>query len=208
MYYIIYKLTNLINNKIYIGSHKTKNVNDNYMGSGKYLKYAQEKYGVENFKKEILYIFDNAIDMYAKEAEMVNKDFLINENTYNLRIGGAGGWDYVNNSGLRDTTACFKGGAAISKLGGGFAGKKHTEESRKLMLGFNRSGFKGKTHSSESKDKIGAANKLNSLGNKNASKKLSISDKNGNVFTSIKECADFYKVSTTAIYKKIKRGTF
>lgn len=96
MFYIIYKITNQINGKIYIGSHKTKDLNDAYMGSGKYLKRAQEKHGIENFTREILFVFDNPEQMYAKEKEIVNEDFLSEENTYNLKIGGFGGWDYIN----------------------------------------------------------------------------------------------------------------
>lgn len=39
-YYGIYKITNLLDGKMYIGKHKTTNIDDGYMGSGKHLKCA------------------------------------------------------------------------------------------------------------------------------------------------------------------------
>lgn len=98
IYYIIYKITNKLNGKIYIGAHQTKNIFDDYMGSGKYLLNAIEKFGVENFQKEILYVFDNSFDMYEKESHIVNEEFLSTANTYNIKLGGYGGWNYINDN--------------------------------------------------------------------------------------------------------------
>ena len=95
-YYYLYKIINKLNNKIYVGVHKTDNLNDGYMGSGKILNRAIKKYGVENFKKDILIYFDTAEEMFIKEKEIVTDEFLLREDTYNLRRGGSGGFDYIN----------------------------------------------------------------------------------------------------------------
>ena len=54
---VIYKTTNLVNDKIYIG--QDKNNNPNYLGSGKKLKRAIKKYGKNNFLKEVIEICDS-----------------------------------------------------------------------------------------------------------------------------------------------------
>lgn len=89
---IIYKITNKINDKFYVGVHKTNYIDDGYMGSGKLISRAIKKYGKENFIKEILYDFDTYQKALDKESEIVDKLFLEQNNTYNLQVGGK--WTY------------------------------------------------------------------------------------------------------------------
>lgn len=91
MHYYLYKITNTINNKIYIGIHSTTNLDDGYMGSGKSIKSAIKKHGLNNFTKEILEQFDSYEAMIAREKEVVNLEFISTANTYNACIGGQGG---------------------------------------------------------------------------------------------------------------------
>lgn len=90
MKHILYKTTNLINNKIYIGVHSTNDINDNYLGSGLNIIRAIKKYGVSNFKREILYIFKTKEEAFLKERELVTEEFVNDNNNYNLSVGGTG----------------------------------------------------------------------------------------------------------------------
>lgn len=89
--YCIYKITNKINNKTYIGQHKYSNINDGYMGSGKLLKKAIKKYGIENFNKEIL--VEN-INTREEIDELEINYILLEKNNgkaeYNITSGGEG----------------------------------------------------------------------------------------------------------------------
>ncbi len=62
---IIYKTTNLINGKFYVG--KDASNNPNYYGSGLLLAKAIKKYGKENFKKEILEECQSLKDLNIRE---------------------------------------------------------------------------------------------------------------------------------------------
>jgi len=89
-YNYLYKITNTINNKIYIGVHRTDNINDNYMGSGKILKRSQSKYGIKNFTKEILHTFPTYMEALDEERRIVTTEFIERKDNYNIKEGGFG----------------------------------------------------------------------------------------------------------------------
>lgn len=92
MIHYVYQTTNLINGKIYVGLHKKSNRSvDYYLGSGRLIKSAISKYGRENFDFKILHICNNRSEAEIKEAEIVNEEFVLREDTYNLVVGGIGG---------------------------------------------------------------------------------------------------------------------
>lgn len=99
--FIVYKTTNIVNNKIYVGVHRTvKGVTDSYIGcgitgkvkKGKGLAAAVAKYGYDKFKRETLFTYPDTVEgeraAYKKEAEIVNWDFIRDPHTYNLKLGG------------------------------------------------------------------------------------------------------------------------
>ena len=86
---IVYKTTNLINGKIYVGVHVTENPYDNYMGSGDKIRLAIKKHGKENFTKEILFFAFTERDAYFVESIIVDIKFVESSYTYNVNIGGS-----------------------------------------------------------------------------------------------------------------------
>lgn len=102
--YIVYKTTNLINNKVYVGVHRTNTKEfDGYLGCGIYIgslrknisygfPYEVRKYGQENFCRETLFEYPDTEEgmqqAYQKEAEIVNEKFVSSKLTYNTALGG------------------------------------------------------------------------------------------------------------------------
>lgn len=119
MKYIVYKTTNKINGKFYIGFHKCNpdSKKDSYLGSGKLIKQAIQKYGRHNFTRETLFVYGTPKEALNKERELVNDEFVKLTNNYNLSIGGG---------------ACILFGES-----NGFYGKKHTAKTiQKMQLKF------------------------------------------------------------------------
>ena len=100
MYGYVYKTTNKVNNKIYIGQKKSPVfLGNKYFGSGKYLKHAINKYGEQNFCVELVECAESKEELsnleifYIKKYNSTNSDI-----GYNIAKGGIGGGEvYVHN---------------------------------------------------------------------------------------------------------------
>lgn len=85
----IYKITNLKNNKIYIGVRTHPNPNlDKYMGSGTCIQKVIEIEGIKNFKKEIIKIFNTREEAENYESSLLTEEFCNNSETYNISRTG------------------------------------------------------------------------------------------------------------------------
>jgi group I intron endonuclease len=134
MYFILYRITNKITGTFYIGVHKTLNLEDGYMGSGKLIRRAVKKYGKDNFIKEILESFESEEEMLKRESQIVTYEFLKENKVYNLMPGG--GYGDKEKNGLT------------------FKDHKHSEES-KIKI---REKSINRKHSVETKIKISVNN--------------------------------------------------
>ena len=158
MQYVVYKTKNLKDNREYIGVHSTEDVNDNYLGSGTHLKLAIAFYGLDSFSKEILYTFNTKKEAYDKEAELVNEEYVNRKDTYNMKIGGQGGWDHTHS--IPDQVEKRRAGNKKAIEEGRAAMWRLSPEKRSQMTSGENNGFYGKTHSKEARKKIAESKKM------------------------------------------------
>lgn len=97
MVYCVYKITNKINGKSYIGKRKHHDpYKDKYMGSGKQIKAAIKKYGIDAFYKDITSIFNTNEEAAKLEAALVTREYISSGLSYNMHEGGHGGFAHLN----------------------------------------------------------------------------------------------------------------
>jgi group I intron endonuclease len=130
-HFYLYKITNLINSKSYIGQRAslTSPEEDEYMGSGDLIKAAIKKYGKSNFKKEIIWKTDSEENLNKLEPIMIKLYKSLYPRGYNIALGG--------NAPMRGRkqTEKYKKimSERMSREKHPFWGKKKTEESNLKM---------------------------------------------------------------------------
>ena len=176
MIFLIYRTTNLINNKIYIGKHKTENLDDGYLGSGKLLQRAIKKYRIENFKREIISSHKTEDEMNAAEKILVTEEFCSRKDNYNLCPGGHGGFGYINEHKNKKKWA-KKGNLAMLKLPSkdrsrwARMGAIRTNSLHGMSDEFKQAGktsFLNKKHTDKTKKIIGNKNSIHMTGSGNS----------------------------------------
>lgn len=156
MSWCIYRITNLINGKTYIGQHKYKKLDDDYMGSGTLIKRAIKKHGMESFKKEILEFNIPTVELANDWEQMyILFERVKRKAEYNIANGGKGKGT-VSEKTKQKISEIMKGNTNSK-------GKYHSEETKKKISLANkgRPGMKGennpmwgKHHSEETKKKL------------------------------------------------------
>jgi group I intron endonuclease len=212
---IIYKTTNSINGKFYIG--KDAKNKKNYLGSGTILKQAIKKYGKSNFTKEILEVCNSLEHLAEREKYWITKLNAI-ETGYNIAEGGIGG-DTITHNPNRYKAGFYKGFIPWNK---GIKGIVPWNKGLKGIMSANKTSFKsGEQHTLYGvKQSTSTINKRIETRKKNnsykgvgvfAPKKI-VNIEDNNIFESIQAAADYYNISRDIVghscRKNTKKGKF
>jgi hypothetical protein len=171
----VYKITNLINGKYYIGKHSTNDIDDNYFGSGVLIRKALKVHGKENFIKEVIAFCNTEEEALKLEEELVTMEVVRDQKSYNMITGGRGVVGEKN----------------------GFFGKRHTKDTRERMSKAKRPSGEnsyryGKKASEETKMKMRLASSKRVRKTKNVAQVDIESGDTIHIFKSTKEAAECF----------------
>jgi len=143
--------------------HSTSNLDDGYIGSGNRIRRSIRKHGKENFKFQILEFCNSREELAIREKEIVNEDLVRDRLCMNLKIGGEGGWHI-------HATNAFKQKLQDPEFKKSFGKKISESNKRRVERGeiIKWPDWTGKKHREETKRKIGDANSVKQLGEKNS----------------------------------------
>jgi len=231
---IVYKTTNLINGKIYIGVHSTDDLNDAYLGSGRIFIKALRKHGKENFTREVLFDFKHLKNALKKEETLVSDDFVSRDDNYNYAIGGVSGGGKSNLGRKMSKEAILKRSKnrpphkeeTKIKIGLANKGKKRSkktiEENSRLRKKFykeNEHPNKGKSiHSIAVRKKISEKHKGKRLSDSTKEKirianigkhgdgKAVINIKTGKIYPTVTIASEKEDISSRTLWRWLKKG--
>jgi hypothetical protein len=157
-YHFIYKTTNSLSGKYYIGMHSTDNLDDGYLGSGRRLRHSINKYGKENHTREILEYCKDRKELKGREEEIVSLNEIAKNECMNLKVGGEGGFNEVDrlkgsklgNDAFSKKMKDPEYRAKFSKMVSDSMLEQYENGVRKV----NPPNWKGRTHSEETKKKM------------------------------------------------------
>ena len=209
-FFYVYKTTNKLNGKYYIGKHISNKETDDYLGSGLLLWRAINKYGIENFSKEIIEYCESSSVLNEREKYWIEKTDSLYPRGYNIAKGGNGGDLYTNNPrnkeireklrllGLNQTKE-HREALIMSRIG-----KKHTSEACKKISESRKGIIFTEEHKKNISEKTKEAMKNVKIYNR---KSIDCFDKEGNFLQtteSIAEAARIYNQNNREICNMCK----
>jgi hypothetical protein len=176
-FHFIYKTTNLLSGKYYLGMHSTDDLNDGYMGSGRRLKYSLNKYGRENHKVEILEFLETRTELIKREEEIVNLNEIAKKDCINLRVGGEGGFrdeehreKFFNSYNPESHKKGLEKQKWLTENNEEWVSNKRKKQADTLKRYIKENGnpFEGMSHTKDTKDKISESKKGQGVGKSNS----------------------------------------
>lgn len=206
-FYLVYKTTHNPTGKFYIGRHSTNKIDDDYFGSGVKITRMLNKYGKEQFTKEIIKICETPNEMIELEVEEIRKVF-DNDLCLNLMIGDprfTGGIEFSEETKQKMSVSKKKTHNTPEVRERLSEAQKRRSKEIKIH---NTRIHKGKTISDEMKQKQSLA----LSGEKNPrAKEWKIYFENGDdpiIVKGVKQWCNENGLKYTSLYMKVKRNDF